>query len=220
MLYNKKEGTMYRLVNCDQGSELWFKERLGILTASRFNKLITNGGKLSASWEKEVNRCVAETILKGQDEGFQSDAMIRGQSLEYEGIDFFNFTYGYNFERTGFLRATDNGVDLLYGCSADAIDFQRSLGLEMKCPLSPAHIGYMSDILNGFCPEEHKQQVQGALLITGFDKWCFGSYHPELRSPIIEIGRDEEYIKKLEEILARCTEEFYKRLELERAKAQ
>ena len=201
----------YREIRCVQGSDEWLNERLGIMTASRFSALVTPTGRPSKQWEKMANMCVAERMLGGVDDGFQSDAMIRGQSLEYEALEFFNITSGFNFEKVGFFRATKDGIDLPYGCSPDGVDYGKCIGLELKCPLSHTHIEY---ILNNRLPKEYIHQVQGSLLVTGFDKWVFGSYHPDIKCFHVEVGRDEKYIKVLKEQIEMCAEEIEKRLSM------
>jgi len=200
---------MFKRVNCRQGTDEWFEARLGLLTASEFDQIITKTGKQSSSWEAAVNKCVAERILGGMDEGFQSNAMIRGQSLEHEALEFFNFAHGYNFERVGFFEAIDaDGFSLGYGCSADGEDVAKKIGLELKCPLSHTHVGYL---LNNRLPDIYKHQVQGCMLVTGYEQWIFGSYHPDMKCFSVVVERDDKYISALKSELDRCCEEIIKR---------
>lgn len=201
---------MFKIINCEQGSDQWFKARHGVITASNFDKIVTKTGKISSKWEDHVNNAVAERLIGGKDEGFQSDAMIRGQSLEYDALNFFNYTHSFKFQKTGFLRAVKNETELCYGCSPDGIDLKEEIGLEMKCPLAHTHINYL---IKGKMPPEYFHQVQGALLVTGFKKWIFASYHPQMPCLVIEISRDEEYICKLKKQLEVCEVEIKKRYE-------
>lgn len=187
---------MYKLINCEQGSEEWFQARLGKFTASVFGKVITKTGKLSSQSEDLINRLVAEKVLGEPDDTFKSDAMQRGNDLEQEALDFVNFTCGFEFEAVGFMDS-GNG----YGCSPDAVDEKNRVGLELKCPLPHTHLSY---IANGGCPDKYKAQIQGSLLVSGFDKWIFCSYHPLIEGLVVEIERDEAYIEKLEGALIEC----------------
>lgn len=184
---------MYKIIECDQRSPEWFDARLGKHTGSAFKSLITPTGKPSASAEVCNNRLVAELILGRPDETFQSEAMLRGAELEDEALEFINFTHGFNFKKVGFL---DSGLG--YGVSADAIDESVQIGLEMKAPSAHTHIEY---ITAGTLPPEYKPQVQGGMLVTGFKKWVFMSYHPEIKPLVIIVERDEVYIETLREIL-------------------
>ena len=187
---------MFTVVKCEQGSPEWFAARLGKITASVLSSVVTPTGKLSASSDEVVNRAVAELIMNEGDRFFVSDAMLRGQEYEDEAMSFFNFTYDYAFEKAGFL---DTGKG--YGCSPDGIDFKNKKGLELKVPLAHTHLAYLAD---GGCPRIYKQQVQGSLLVSGFDIWVFGSYHPQLPCLRVEVERDNKIIDPMREHLEKC----------------
>lgn len=190
---------MFKLSQHEQGSPQWFQDRLGKWTASFFSKAMTSTGKRSASASDIVNRLVAERILGEPDETFISEAMLRGQELENDALAFINFTHGFNFEPCGFMEAVkinDAGVEesLGYGASADAIDHGSEIGAEIKCPLPHTHLEYLA---GGVLPEKYKAQVQGGMMVSGFKKWVFCSYHPTLPSLVLVVDRDDEYIDKL-----------------------
>jgi putative phage-type endonuclease len=191
---------MYKISEFPQRTPEWYLERLGLWTASFFCKAITPTGKRSVSSQEINNRLVAERILGEPDETFQSDAMLRGKELEDEALEFLNFTHGYNFQTCGFIRSTEYD----FGCSADAIDLEHQIGLEMKCPSLHTHIEYIS---SGELPKEYKAQVQGGMMVTGFKRWVFMSYHPDVRPLVIIVERDEEYIAAMKAILIECCKE-------------
>jgi len=176
-----------------QNSESWLLDRLGKITASNAPKLITKTGKKSSSAEELINRAVAERIIGKPEETYVSPAMERGSDLEDSALDFINFTYEFSFKKAGFL---DSGKG--YGCSPDGIDHHKKIGLEIKCPLSWNHLSY---VVGGKLPDKYIQQIQFSLLVTGFDTWIFSSYHPDLKSFLVEVKRDEEYINKMQTIL-------------------
>lgn len=193
---------MFKLIDCEQGTDEWFHQRLGKPTASVFSQITTPTGKTSSSMDKLVNRAVAELLIGTPDETFTSEAMNRGTELEAEALDFFNFAYDKNFNRCGFADAVDSeGNPLGYGCSPDGIDTKNKSGLEMKCPLLHTHIGYLSA---GTLPKEYMMQVQGSMLVTGYDHWYFGSYHPGIKDLFIRVERDEKIIAALRRDLKEC----------------
>lgn len=194
---------MFKIIECEQRSEEWYHARLGKWTASFFDKAITPTGKKSTSAEDVNLRLVAELIVGNPDETFQSEAMLRGAELEDEALEFINFAYGFNFEKVGFM---DSGLG--YGCSVDAFDRSRGLTLEMKCPLLHTHLKYLA---GGDVPKDHKQQFQGAMLVTGHAEKVFMSYHPGIK-PLVVIGkRDNEYIKSMRDILLENCHEVKKK---------
>jgi len=176
------------IINCEQGTPEWFEHRLGLITASNFSKVTTTQGKKSASQKDVINTAIAELILGRAEETFKSEAMMRGNELEDEALDFFNFTHGFNFAKVGFLKCDG------YGASPDSIDLERKIGLEIKCPLAKTHVSYLR---SQKLPTVYFQQVQGSLMVSGFDSWYFGSYHPEMPPLFLKIDRDEEFIEKL-----------------------
>ncbi len=169
-----------------QGTPEWFQARLGKVTASILDKIVTKTGKASSQVDDVVNRAVAELILQVPDETFQSESMLRGKLLEDEALEYFNFVYGYNFKKCGFM---DSGLG--YGCSPDGIDLNKKIGLELKCPEAHTHLSYLS---SKELPSKYFHQVQGSLMVSGFDSWIFGSYHPDLPCFQVEVKRDEEFI--------------------------
>lgn len=194
---------MYKIIDCEQRSEAWFKARLGKWTASFFDKAITTTGKRSSSSEDIINRLVAELIVGSPDETFQSEAMLRGRELENEALEFLNFTHGYSFIPCGFMDS-----ELGYGCSPDAMDFVNKIGLELKCPMPHTHLEY---IAGGELPKKYKAQVQGSMLVTGFSEWAFFSYHPEIKPFLVVVKRDEEFIMELKKILTECCDDVLKK---------
>jgi hypothetical protein len=196
---------MFKISNHAQGTDEWHLDRLGKITASIFDQIVTKTGKPSSSMDSVVNRAVAELVMKKPDEFFCSDAMLRGKELEDKALGFFNFSSGHNFEKCGFIDS-ENG----YGCSPDGIDLSKKLGLELKCPLPHTHLGYLcGDIV----PSNYFQQLQFSLIVTEYDKWIFGSYCPGMPCLIKEAGRDEKFIKLATPILEDCCEKIKERFE-------
>lgn len=194
---------MFKVIDCAQRSEEWFDARLGKWTASFFDKAITATGKASASADEVNNRLVAELIVGRPDETFQSDAMLRGKELEDEALGFLSITRNFNFVPCGFLDS-----ELGYGCSPDAMDFVNSTGLELKCPMAHTHLEY---IAGGTLPKKYRAQVQGSMLVTGFARWVFMSYHPDIKPFMVIVERDEAFIGELRKLLLENCEEVRKR---------
>lgn len=196
---------MFKVIEVEQRSPEWFEARLGKWTASSFARAITASGSISSSADENINRLVAEVITGKPDESFTSDAMERGTNLESEALDHVNFVIGADFKPTGLVVYIDD----FSACSPDGIDWDKSIGLELKCPSAHTHIGYLA---GETLPPKYKQQVQGSMFVTGFKQWVFASYHPDLPAFIITVDRDEEYIKKLSAALSSFRDTFSERL--------
>lgn len=199
-------------IECEQGSDEWFQARLGKITASMAASIVTKTGKRSASADEIVNRAVAELITGEQDETFQSPAMVRGKELENDALNAVNFVYGYDFKQCGFL---DTGLG--FGCSPDGLDLENNVSLELKVPMTHTHIGYMAG--KGL-PKQYYQQVQEQLLVTGFDKVIFASYHPELPLFHVEVTPDKDFQDKMRSIITDCASEIEEKYQIVKAQIE
>ena len=197
---------MFKIINVEQGSEDWFKARLGLLTASNASKILTAGGKPSASIKPLINRAVAELLTGKKEDTFKSDAMQRGNDLESSALDFINFSMGYDFKEVGFM---DSGLG--YGASPDALDQSKRVGLELKCPLASTQVEYL---ITKKIPNNYMMQIQMSLLVSNYEKWIFCSYHPDLNPFIVEVERDEVLIGLLRCEIERSCQEIKKKYDL------
>lgn len=179
------------IVDCQQGSPEWLISRLGIPTASEFDKILTPTGKLSTSADGYMYRLLGEWISGKPAEQYISKWMERGTEVEAQARDFYSFKTDADVQQVGFIYKDESK---LAGCSPDGI-VSTSIGLEIKSPLASTHVRYL---LKGEVPTEYQAQIQGSLWITGFEFWDFLSYHPDMPSVIIRVGRDEKYIQSLE----------------------
>ena len=186
-----------RLIPHKQRSPEWFQARLGIPTASNFDRLITSTGKPSASADNYINLLVAERVTGAAVEVKVTDAMQRGIDLEPEARSFFEFVTG--------LAVKDAPLclhDILdAGASPDGFIGDDVL-LEIKCPSAHTHVEYLRD---GCLPSKYIAQVQGQLWITGKDKAHFLSYHPDFKPLMVVVPRDEMFIAKLEAEVVKAT---------------
>lgn len=178
----------------DQGSEEWLKLRLGVATASNFDKIITPTGKESTQFEKYALELATQALVSEPDSTFKNEAMQRGNALEPFARQFYQETT-LNFVDEITMFKSDCGN---FGYSPDGLIDEDGL-LEIKCPLATTHLKYLID---NKLPSEYVPQVQGGLLVSG-RKWCdFVSYHPNFKEKnmlIIRVERDEEFIAKLKE---------------------
>jgi hypothetical protein len=177
-----------KIIECEQGTPAWVEARLGIPTASRFDKIITpKKFALSTSADMLICELIAEKLLGQFGDSEETDWMNRGSNLEDIAADDYAFTHDIDLVRVGFIR-TDDG---LIGCSPDRLIVGQRAGLEIKNPSAAKHISY---ILN---PETlldaYRCQVLGSLWITGFEYWDLMSYHPYLPRVIVRCEPNEAF---------------------------
>jgi len=190
----------------NQSSPEWFKVRAGIPTASEFHRIITPKretlaeGRWTYAFELASERLLGES--KQSLDGLQW--IERGKFLEADAVSHYEFTRGRKTAKVGFITP-DHGR---YGCSPDRLivgsDGDPLGALELKCPSPPKHIGYF---VNG-PGDDYRCQVQGSLLVTGFEFWDFQSYHPQLPEVLIRFTRDEPFIRKMQSALDQFCEEL------------
>lgn len=183
------------LLDCEQGTDQWRQARLGIPTASQFNRILTAGGKPSEQATAYLAELLAERITGQPVEGYTSADMQRGIGLEPQARMAYEFESGNTVQQVGGVYLDDTRQIM---CSPDGLMPEQRKGLEIKCPKLQTHIRY---ILDGTLPKEYILQVQGALWITGYDAWDFVSYHPDYTpctTWILTVQRDEKTIQSLD----------------------
>lgn len=182
---------MLEIINCEQGSEDWFRSRMGIPTASEFSTVMAKG-KAESKTESKTRRTymlklIGERMTEQPMESYSNHHMERGKIMEAEARNFYAFQTDNEPELVGFIR---NGEK---GCSPDSLIGPDGL-LEIKTKL--AHL-QLAVLLAGTLPSEHKAQVQGQIWVAERE-WCdFCSYWPGLPLFVTRVHRDEEYIKGL-----------------------
>jgi putative phage-type endonuclease len=189
-----------RVSNFPQRSEEWFSERLGVPSASNFHRIITPTGKPSSQSDSYINELVAERITGQKTFVKVTDAMQRGADLEQEAREYFEFISGIDAKEIGFCK--HNTLEI--GCSPDGvIDAENSL-LEIKCPIQTTMVEYLRDDI---LPAKYIPQVQGQLWITECDYAYFFAYHPDMKSLVVRVERDEKYIKALADLAEKASEQ-------------
>lgn len=181
---------MKALWDIEQGSDAWHTCRIGNPGASGFSNIITSTGKTSTSRQKYLYKLAGEVITQQKPQTYKSAAMQRGNELEPEAREVFEFVHG-PVQQCG-LVYPDHSTD--YHISPDGLMPEKSEGLEIKCPELQTAVEYLD---KGKLPTTYKIQVQGSLMVTGYKAWWFVSYYPGLKPLILKIERDEALIEKV-----------------------
>jgi YqaJ-like viral recombinase domain len=199
-----------KVIDCVQGSEIWWDHHRGIATASSFDKIITpKKGTMSAQADDLICELIAQIATKGSimPVGYVSPAMLNGIQMEPEARNWYEMQYDMDVKQVGICLSDDGR----FGASPDALIGVGNEGcLELKCPMMKTQVRYL---LDGVLPDEYKVQVHGELLVTGC-KWAdFVSYCPGLPTFSIRVYPDD-FTKKL----AECLEKFYDNFLVAKAK--
>ena len=193
-------------------SEEWFQLRLGMPTASQFDRIMTPAkGELSKQRHLYAGELIGERIFKRPMSKDLSGipAAEHGIETEPEAARKLQEILGDLLLSGGFMT-DDRGR---YGCSADRqiISGNRREVIEIKCPQIPQHI---ANLLYGL-DDKYQIQIQGQLLISEYDRAYFFSYHPLCPPRLVKVERDEVFIRKL----ARALDQFCEELEEDYQKA-
>ena len=188
-----------KILDVKQGTDEWLDARLGLVTASEMDNLITPGWKVkdmdSAGPRTYLYRKIAEAWLCRPVNLFGSFATDQGNALEPEARPWFELAHDCEVStRAGFIL-TDCGRA---GCSPDGIIVGKDEGLEIKCPQETNAVRYA---IEGILPPDYELQVHASMFVTGFDRWHFVSYHRKLPKLHLVINRDECKCAKIQEAL-------------------
>jgi predicted phage-related endonuclease len=201
-----------KIIECEQGSTAWYMARMGVVTASEFDSLVTPKWKIreGAGVDTYLYRKLAEKILNWSPEMLEGFAVNQGNIIEKITLPWFEFETGKKVKRVGFVTTDDGDA----GCSPDGL-LEDGSGLEIKSPQGPNHIRYL---LENKVPEDYLAQVHFSMLVTGAPYWTFVSYHMTLPALVIRVQRDEEIQAKMREALAGFNERFNASLKILQSK--
>jgi hypothetical protein len=191
---------MMRVVDCEQGTDQWFRARAGMPTASEFATVMAKGkdGGASLTRRKYLYTLAGEIITGQPTESYSNAHMERGKVMEDDARREYAFMYDAEPERVGFI------VNGRKGCSPDSLIGDRGM-LEIKTKLP--HL-LIETILADRFPAEHKAQCQGALWVAEREWIDIAVYWPGLPLFVKRAYRDEPYLKDLATAVDQFNEEL------------
>lgn len=194
-----------KIINCKQNSTEWTQARLGIVTASEVDAIITPLWKTRTGEgvETYLYRKLSEKLLGWSPadlSGGSSWAMDQGNVVETIARPWFAFEYNCDVKTPGFIVSDDG----LIGCSPDGI-VGDDCGLEIKSPQPPTHLKYL---IANEVPRDYLPQLHFSMLVTGFPRWKFVSYSRQFPPLVIEVKRDEAIQDALRAALAKFFESW------------
>lgn len=188
-----------------QGSDEWFAQRAGKVTASRVADVIakTKTG-WAASRANYAAQLVAERLTGNVEPTFTNAAMQWGTDKEPEAREAYEFHAGVFVDQVGMI---DHPKIAMTGASPDGLVGDAGL-VEIKCPNTATHI---ETLLSGKVPAKYVTQMAWQMACTG-RAWCdFVSFDPRMpehmRLFVQRVDRDDTLIATLEaEVSAFLTE--------------
>ena len=181
------------ILDHEQGTEEWFKSKLGVPSASNFSKIICKDKK--GAWVRSsqaklyMYKLAAEIITEEREDTYKNNAMDRGNELESLARLHYEMVTGYDVTQVGFcLHDT-----IKCGCSPDGL-INPDGGLEIKCGIGSTQV---KRILEDKLPSDYFVQVQGSLFVSDRKWWDFEAYHPKFKSLIVRVCPDLEFHEAL-----------------------
>jgi putative phage-type endonuclease len=187
-----------------QGTDEWFQQRLGKVTASRISDVIakTKTG-VSTSRQNYLVQLVSERLTGKKGDSFVNQAMIDGIERESAARELYMRTRGVSVTEVGFF---DHPTIVMSGASPDgavnAEEDGKYAGLiEIKCPIETTHT---NTLMSKSVPSKYKPQIQWQMAsVSPNVKWCdFISFNPNFPDTmqlfVARVERDNDYIAELE----------------------
>lgn len=205
----------------DQRTQDWEKKRLGMFTGSAMGKYMasskTKGETFGATAKDALYKLAGERMLSqltltdevAWDE-YKHQTSIWSKAIQF-GVDHeeiarstYEFQSGLQVKTCG--SVVSETIDNL-SASPDglAMDGDRMICWECKCPMPHTAVKYMAEIKDAEtlkkANSDYYWQVMTEMLVTGADAADFSVYCPFLEVPMktVRIERDEEACKTIEE---------------------
>lgn len=194
-----------QILTCEQGSEEWFRARMGMPTASEFATVMAKGkdGGASVTRKTYLMKLAGEIVTGVPMEGYSNDHMERGKLLEDEARDHYCFKTDLEPERVGFI------INGRKGCSPDSLIGNDGM-VEIKTKLP--HL-LIEALLRDDFPPEHRAQCQGGLWVAEREWIDIAIYWPGMPLFVKRAPRDEAYIVKMAGEIDRFNAELHDMVE-------
>lgn len=184
-------------LDLEQGSEAWFKARLGKVTASRVADVMATirSGGYGASRSQYMAELLIERLIGRPLEAYINAAMQYGLDTEPEARLAYEFAANVDVVEVGFVPHPSIPMS---GASPDGLVGDDGL-IEIKCPTPATHI---ETLLAEKIPQRYVSQMQWQLACTGRQWVDYVSYDnrlPEaMRLFISRLQRDDRAIEALQ----------------------
>lgn len=193
---SEKEIKEVQLVQIEQGTDAWFQQRLGKVTASKIGDIVakTKSG-YSTSRANYMAQLVVERLTGVKTESFTNAAMEWGTQTEPLARAAYELKNNVMVDEVAMI---DHPTIPMSGASPDGLVGEDGM-IEIKCPNTATHL---DTLLSGEADKRYTYQMQWQMACTG-RKWNdFVSFDPRmpdnLQLFIKRVERDDELIKELE----------------------
>ncbi len=194
------------IVGAQQKSELWFKTKLGVLSASNASKIVA---KADSDTRASYMASLVAQVCTGICEEINSKYMDWGNTHEDAARSSYEFETGFTVTELPFIFK-DNTFRA--GCSPDGFVTENK-GVEIKCPYNSEH--HIKSLIADKIKPEYQWQTQFTLWVLDAESWDFVSFDPRMRkSPlhIMTVEKDDKKQKIFDELVPAFIEDMDKML--------
>ncbi len=194
-----------------QGSEEWFAARIGKVTASRVNDVMTTGrgGAPSATRKNYMMELLCERLSGETAPSFSTPAIRRGTELEPVARGMYEMGSPHDVKEVGLI---DHPSILMFGASPDGLVVLpdgKVAGIEIKCPNTAQHVAV---IQSGKHDPQYEWQMLAQMACAELEWVDFVSYDDRLPAPLDyechRYERDERRITEMEREVVGFLEEL------------
>jgi len=184
-----------------QGSEEWFKARLGKISGSRLGDVMrkTKWGESTYKERLRIELAIERITGKSASNVVMNQAMRDGVEREPDARALFEAVTGKEVKEVG---SFDHPTIANTSSSPDGLIRGENAVLEIKCPMASTHA---RNLMSETMPKNYVYQVQWEIACTESDYAYFASYHPdfpkELRLKWVRVEKDDGVIKSLSEAI-------------------
>ena len=200
----------------EQGTEGWFADRLGKVTASRLSDVLAKTKTdYSASRNNYMTQLVLETITQSRAESYTNLAMAWGTEQEPFARAAYEAKTGQMVEEVGFLP---HPTISLAGASPDGLVGDDGM-VEIKCPSTSTALECWLTQSQGGNAVDSKYFAQMQWQMRCADRsWCdYVVFDPRMPAKaqlfVTRVERDEEWLKNAEEEVTKFLVEMQAKVE-------
>jgi putative phage-type endonuclease len=192
----------FPVVGAQQKSEVWFKLKLGVISASNASKVVA--GASTDTRLTYMCELVAQ-VCTGIMEELNSKYCDWGNDHEDAARSAYEFETGYEVTELPFVYKDESFRE---GCSPDGFVTDKK-GVEIKCPFNSVH--YIKFLTEDKIKPDYMWQAQYTLRVLGADEWDFCQYDPRMKTKptkVLTIARDPEKQKAFDDLVPKFIEDM------------
>lgn len=192
----------------EQGSIDWLTMRLGVISASNADKLLS--GEKTMTRKSYMASLISDVMTCRVADELPFKQLEWGKMYEDSARDALELALGVHIQETAFIYKDES---MRCGVSPDG--YFENVGVELKCPYDSAtfvKFACFDDV-----KREYERQCQFGMWDTGSDYYIFGNYDPRMtlmkQLHFIEFKRDESMMQRFDDAAGKFIEDMDSALE-------